>query len=98
MEECLISSANLAYLLKWLENTDFIIDMNNTAYKGVWSHGRLQLFKIDESSGKLHGKIGYFKAHILKSTARVKNALVFNLSGDNMLSLISVELSNTLKA
>ncbi len=65
MEECLVPLANLSDFFKWLHDTNFIVNMDDTAHECVWSHRLLKLFEVDQPCLELDWEISDFEALIL---------------------------------
>jgi len=98
MEERLVSSTNLANLLKRLHYSNLVVHMNDRANEGVRSHSFFNVLWINQTGRKLNWKISDLKAHVFKSPATVQNALVVDLSRDDVLLLVSVEQGSSLQA
>lgn len=96
MEESFVLATQVSYLLKGLNDSDFVIDVDHRADESVGSQGFLEFLDIQDSVG-LHWQVGDFESFVLESAASVKDALVLNLSSYYMFLLVSVELSYTLK-
>ena len=90
VEENLVFSTDLANLLDWLHDTDLVVHMDDGAHESVGSDRALESLKVDEAIF-FDGKICDLEALILKLPAGVKDALVVDLSSDNVTLLISVE-------
>ena len=91
--------AELANLFDVLANSNLIVNQNNTDTQHLLLGLNYSL--LEELNIKnpifLHRQICHFESLQLKMSARVKDALMFNLCRDYVLSLVSVELSQALK-
>ena len=95
MEESFVVFANLPDFLQRLSDSDFVIHVDHTAEKRIWSHCFLQLLQINEACRKLDWQISDLETQILKPSARVKDAFVIYLSGYDVLLLVTVKLSHS---
>jgi len=98
MKENLSLFTNFTYFLNWLDHTNFIIDHNCRNKQSIIPDISLQILQIDKASLLLHLQIRHRVALLLQVTACIKDALMINLSSDNMfLALVFIERCNTLK-
>lgn len=95
MEESFVVFANLPDFLQWLSDSNLVVNVDDTAKKRIWSHCFLQLFQVYKACRKLNREVSNLEAHILKSSARVKNAFVVYLSGNNVLFFVTIKLSHS---
>lgn len=64
MEECLVISTNLTDFLDWLNRTDFIINVNYTGDKCIWSDCGFEFFNVDKPSLYFYRQVCDFKTLI----------------------------------
>lgn len=95
MKESFVSSADLSELLQRLNDSDFIVNVNNTAHQSIWSERISQVVRVDQPSDSFNRQICDVKAFIFESTTGIEDTFVINLSRDNMLFLIAIELGDT---
>ena len=96
MEENLVLTADLTNLLDGLHYTDLIVHMDHGADESVWSNRALKKIQIDQTI-LANWKIRDLKSIILQTPARIKNALMVDLSRDDMALLVTVEGGETLE-
>mmetsp|Transcript_30455 Transcript_30455/g.71157 ORF Transcript_30455/g.71157 Transcript_30455/m.71157 type:complete len:467 (-) Transcript_30455:143-1543(-) len=95
VEEDLVGAADLADLLHGLDDANLVVDRHHAAQHRVGADGSLELLEVHDAV-LLHRQIGNLEALLLQHTARVQDALVLRLRGDDVLLLALVEASNTL--
>lgn len=98
MEECLVFFEHLTNFFDWLHDSNFIVNMDDTADQSVWSQSCLESFKVDKTGRKLNREVCHLEALVFKFSARVEHALVIYLRGYDVLLLVSIEVGDTLQA
>ena len=94
VEEDLGLPADGADLLHGLDHANFVVHSHDRAQDGVGADRCLELGQVDQTVG-FHGKVCYVEALLLQHSATVQNAFVLGLSGDQMLLLRFVKVSNS---
>ena len=95
MEKDFFISANLSHLINRLFDSNLIINMNNRREQSIRSNRLFKFLQINNSIS-LHRQICNIKSLIFKLATRIKNALMLNLCGNNMLFLFTIKRGRTL--
>mmetsp|Transcript_4183 Transcript_4183/g.10665 ORF Transcript_4183/g.10665 Transcript_4183/m.10665 type:complete len:345 (+) Transcript_4183:193-1227(+) len=95
VEEDLVLATDLADLLHGLDDADLVVDCHDAAQNRVGADGGPELLDVDDAV-LLHRQVRYLEALLLQHTARVQDALVLRLRGDDMLLLALVEAGDAL--
>lgn len=95
VEEDLLGSTQSANLSNGLDHTNLVVDGHDGHQSSVGSNGGLQLLHVNETGGQ-NGQVSDLEALILQVSARVQNALVLGLGGDDVSLSALVEPGNTL--
>ena len=93
MEENSFFSAEFTNFFNILNNSNFVVDIDNTdtKYGYIWFLNSFsEEINIDKST-IFNRQIGDFKSFKLKIARGVQNAFMFNLSCNDMFLLISIE-------
>ena len=90
MEKYFARAAHLADLLQRLHDADLVVDSHDGDQASVRPERRFKVLQIDEPVS-FHGKVGYLKALGLQLPARVKDALVLCLRGNDVALPIPVK-------
>ena len=86
VEGDLLGAAELADLGHGLDHADLVVHGHHTDMGGVGSHGRFELFQVDQAV-LLDGEVGDVEAFVLEMAAAVEYAFVLGLDGDDVFLL-----------
>mmetsp|Transcript_26792 Transcript_26792/g.77248 ORF Transcript_26792/g.77248 Transcript_26792/m.77248 type:complete len:240 (-) Transcript_26792:5-724(-) len=101
MEEDLALAAHLPNLREGLEGADLIVDGHHADKDGIVPHGRLELLQIHPARGALDREVRHVESLLLQAPARVQDALVLGLGGNDVplvLLALAVEPRDALDA
>ena len=77
-----------------LYHTDFVVHVHNGDEDGVVTHGRFELFQVDDAVA-LRRQIGHVETFTLELTAGVQHGFVFGFTGDDVLAFFLIEVGRT---
>lgn len=97
MEVSFVLSADFTYFLYWLNDTNFIVQMDYRAQKSVWTDCLLEVIEFDEASFLLDWEVCHIKSFVFKTSAGVQNTFMIYLCRNNVFSFVTIKLRNTFK-
>ncbi len=87
MKQNVMRVGNFCKLFNGLYGSNFIIGKHDRCHNGIRANRFFKSFNIDDAIA-INGHIGYLKAFVFKSLAGMKNGMMLNGTGDNMLSFV----------
>mmetsp|Transcript_11703 Transcript_11703/g.37170 ORF Transcript_11703/g.37170 Transcript_11703/m.37170 type:complete len:405 (-) Transcript_11703:257-1471(-) len=95
VEENLVLAANRPDVRHGLDHADLVVHCHDRHNHGILPDRGLELREVHQPI-RLHREVGDVKARLLELAARVEDALVVSLRGDDMLLLLAVEVGHAL--
>mmetsp|Transcript_24698 Transcript_24698/g.37610 ORF Transcript_24698/g.37610 Transcript_24698/m.37610 type:complete len:206 (+) Transcript_24698:963-1580(+) len=92
MEQNLLLPTKRPNLLHGLPRPNLVIHRHHAHQQRILPHGTLQLFHIDQSGAFQHRQVRHIESLLFQKSTRVQNALMFRLSRNHVLLILSTAL------